>query len=181
MRSLRNWQHSCLQKWGWMRGQKGSSWLKVYLQSSEVHSPPANPVQVSHPSPWRLEADSLGKTKQNLQISDLQTSWGQEYLVENRGINWNILTLLPYFESAGIQGNTLQREDWKILLWGMWASWEKRSKDTDLGVSCGNAQWSQLDAPMCMFQISLTPRSRQPRATGHLRQVSDMKSRFQKR
>lgn len=37
-------------------------------------------------------------------------------------------------ESAGIQGNTLQREDWKIFCWGIQSAWEKRPKDTEFGV-----------------------------------------------
>ena len=72
-------------------GPKGNSSLKIYLQSSEGHSPLPNTVQILHthtppPAPGRLEAYSPGRTKQNRQTSEHQTSCSQDYLADNRRI-----------------------------------------------------------------------------------------------
>lgn len=75
--------------------------------------------------------------------------------------------------NAGIQGNTLQTRDWKILLWDIWSAWDS------------NAKWRTVDAlvhmvPSLTFSSPLTPGYKQPRIIGHLSQVSDMKGKLQK-
>lgn len=166
------------------QGLEGDCWLKSLFTKqwdAQIPSPALHKRELVPPCPhpqmigglfWKEDKTGLGNTRP---AEAKSTWWGIGGLTE----------IPPTFLAHSIPkilefSVRLSKQETKILLWGICSAWEKRPKDTDLGVSHGNVWWPSKHAPVymaptLMFSPPLMPRSKQPRITGHMRQGLGMK------